>query len=495
MEYFQLGIRLSFTNIIFLFMVLLVTSLVCLFREFYMENYNNKKFFILIFLFFFSMIILCVSTTFTGLIVGWDGLGLRSICLIIFYPNKTTSFNSFLTMIFNRIGDVCLILSFGIRINFHSDNIFLIDSKENYIFILLLIIGSFTKRAQLPLSSWLPAAISAPTPISAIVHSSTLVTAGIFILYSFYSHFNCSPAFDFIIIFSLTTFLIGGSLSQLEVDYKKMVAFSTIRQIRIIIFFCCMGFFMVSIVHTLLHALYKTLLFCSSGVMFLFNIGCQNSKILHTAKLSVSLTLLTVLSIYSIRGLVFCLSFFTKDLLLEAIYQSRSSWLFFIFLLGRVFTLLYCVKMLSPLLKLKYLPSFYYKNYLINFGPLYFILLLISGIIIKSNCLDIVFFISRSDLFLINLFLISFILNTTFLPPNLVYLTLSIFFIKFNSFRIYGRILKLGIPKYITFREYLFLKSKYISPRFMIFLPKKIWPTFLYRTVLATLVVSSIMGV
>lgn len=161
-----------------------VTSVVVLYSGVYIEHYNNKKFLSLLFLFFRSMALLSMSDSLLVAIVGWDGLGISSIFLIIFYPNNRTLYNSLLTMFFNRLGDVVLILVLCHFLGGFGFFYFLGGQSSNWslYFLGAVLICGFSKRAQFPLSRWLPAAISAPTPISAIVHSSTLVTAGIFLL-------------------------------------------------------------------------------------------------------------------------------------------------------------------------------------------------------------------------------------------------------------------------------------------------------------------------
>lgn len=178
---FDSSIVVDRQRILFFLMVALVTCVVALYRELYIDHYNFKKYSFLTFSFFLSMLILRSSHSYVNILLGWDGLGVSSLCLIMFYPNKTSSYNSFLTFFFNRLGDLFLLVIFS---SFLLDNLFFCFLYDNFrsFFLFLLLLCTFTKGAQFPLSAWLPAAMSAPTPISAIVHSSTLVTAGIYIL-------------------------------------------------------------------------------------------------------------------------------------------------------------------------------------------------------------------------------------------------------------------------------------------------------------------------
>ena len=153
----------------------------------------------------------------------------------MFYPNKTSLANSILTIFFNRLGDVLLIIGLSLALTNYREFMELSFSAPEL--RILLVLCAFSKRAQFPLSRWLPAAISAPTPISAIVHSSTLVTAGIFLLTKL-ELFLEKTYFFLPLSVRVLTFFLGGLLARHEKDLKKVVAFSTISQISMIIRFC-----------------------------------------------------------------------------------------------------------------------------------------------------------------------------------------------------------------------------------------------------------------
>lgn len=327
-------------SLIFLYIVLMVTSLVTLYSEHYIEGYNNKKFLLIMILFFGFIRILSLSRDFLTFLIGWDGLGISSLFLIIFYPNKVTLFNSFLTLRFNRLGDIFLILLFCLLFPGSPTFFFILEEyQDSVMFIFLLCL--LTKRAQIPFSSWLPAAISAPTPISAMVHSSTLVTAGLLVFFKITFYFQVWGLVFFLICISGVTFLMGGILGRVEKDLKKVVAFSTISQIRMIIFFFSLGFLTLALSHTLCHALFKTLLFCGCGIMFTLAFRDQLSSTFRSFKGSTSLFYLIHFRIFGMRGLIFSSSFFTKDTILESLFSSNYCSLFLTLLVGRVFTLVY----------------------------------------------------------------------------------------------------------------------------------------------------------
>lgn len=130
-------------------------------------------------------------------------------------------------------------------------------------------VAAMTKRAQIPFSSWLPAAIAAPTPVSALVHSSTLVTAGVFLLIRFYPFLRSAPLFHFILLFSaISTILIAGIRATTECDIKKIIALSTLSQLGVIMARLGLGIPALALFHIITHALFKALLFiCAGGLI------------------------------------------------------------------------------------------------------------------------------------------------------------------------------------------------------------------------------------
>lgn len=343
--FFRISTSLRYTNIIFISIVLPVTFFVLSYRKIYIDHYNNKKFLIITIIFFFSMILLVTRRSFINFIIGWDGLGLTSICLIIFYPNKTSLYNSVLTIFFNRLGDVILILALRIVISDYSEKI-----NWNFIrlnILLILTICAFSKRAQFPLSRWLPAAISAPTPISAIVHSSTLVTAGVYILCLIEIFLFQTNLIFFPLVIRVITFLLGGLIRSIEKDLKKIVAFSTISQIRIIIRFCLIIRVKVCFIHIIFHAFFKTMLFTCCGSIFLINYRTQLRRVLNFKKIEKFYSLNFFLRIFIITGLIFSTSFFSKDLAIEIRIGSKSNYQFVVLIVGRLATLMYCSLLVS----------------------------------------------------------------------------------------------------------------------------------------------------
>lgn len=441
---------------IFFFIVRSVVSLVSLFREFYIEHYNNKKFLFLKILFVTSIFVLVRSRGRLNLIMGWDWLGVSSLFLIIFYPNKLTLYNSYLTIIFNRLGDVILIFIFCLFLMSFHNFIFFFEPQSKLILI-LLIICAFTKRAQYPLSSWLPAAMAAPTPISAMVHSSTLVTAGLFILGNLSFYISLRKLNTIFLLASLIRFLQGGAMAKVEIDFKKIVAFSTLSQIRIISFFFFLGLLILGIWHIVLHAFFKTALFCCCGAFFIINLSDQYFKKIRFFCNSNNMTnLILFFSIFRITGLAFRRSFFSKDKVVEFLGVSSQSF-FFILVLGRVLTLIYRRKILEILKKKVNVISF--KKELFLFFVIFSLVTLFLGKLIILIFLSFSFPICRIRELILILVLLSlafFVETCKFSNWRLKYFTLEISFIKRVTFRIWSHSTFFVNPKIFSSDIFIF---------------------------------------
>jgi len=199
---------------------------------FYSDSYiegdiGKQKFLFLVLLFVISIIFMILGANIVIILLGWDGLGLVSYCLVVYYQNDSSSRAGIITVLTNRVGDVGILLSVVFIINFgRLDFLNFIFSNEllNYVGIFILM-GAVTKRAQIPFSAWLPAAIAAPTPVSSLVHSSTLVTAGVYLIIRLRIYFR-NGGFSYILMFvSILTIFIAGLRANFEIDLKKNYCF------------------------------------------------------------------------------------------------------------------------------------------------------------------------------------------------------------------------------------------------------------------------------
>lgn len=206
----------------------------------------------------------------------------------------------------------------------------------------LIIITAFTKRAQFPFSSWLPVAIAAPTPVSSLVHSSTLVTAGIYLLILFNSLIN-NNLIIIILIIRLITIIISRISAIFEFDFKKIIAYSTLRQLGLIIIILSIIKIDLRFFHLIIHAIFKSIIFICSGVFIHNLLNYQDILYYGSIKLYFPLTcLIFLISNLSLRGIPFLSGFFSKDKILESIILINLNLFIYLLLIFRIsITLIY----------------------------------------------------------------------------------------------------------------------------------------------------------
>nr|YP_009073576.1 NADH dehydrogenase subunit 5 [Aeolesthes oenochrous]BAP59126.1 NADH dehydrogenase subunit 5 [Aeolesthes oenochrous] len=316
-------ILLDWMSLLFMSFVLFISSMVIFYSEEYMmgDSYLSR-FILLVVMFVLSMMLLIISPNLISILLGWDGLGLVSYCLVIYYQN-VKSFNAgMLTALSNRVGDVALLMSIAWMLNYGSWNfVFYLEfSKADGIMDLiswLVVLAGMTKSAQIPFSSWLPAAMAAPTPVSSLVHSSTLVTAGVYLLIRFNISFSENLMFFLLFISSMTMFMSGLG-ANFEFDLKKIIALSTLSQLGLMMSILALGSYELSFFHLLTHALFKALLFmCAGNVIHNMN-NCQDIRYMGGLIKHMPLTC-SFFNIcnFSLCGLPFLSGFYSKDLVVE----------------------------------------------------------------------------------------------------------------------------------------------------------------------------------
>lgn len=340
-------------SLIFISFVLFIASLVIFYRKEYIaQDTNINRFILLVLLFVFSIIILIIRPNLIRILLGWDGLGLVSYCLVIYFQNVKSYNAGILTALSNRIGDVALLLAIAWILNYGSWNyIFYIEMIKNDIEIqiigVLVILAAITKRAQIPFSSWLPAAIAAPTPVSALVHSSTLVTAGVYLLIRFNILFTDTWIGRTLLLISGLTIFIAGLGANFEFDLKKIIALSTLSQLGLIISILAIGFPKLAFFHLLTHALFKALLFICAGAIIhniknsqdIRDIGCLSIHIPYTT------SCLNVANL-ALCGIPFLAGFYSKDLILEIVSLSYVNiFSFFLFFFSTGLTVCYSFRL------------------------------------------------------------------------------------------------------------------------------------------------------
>nr|YP_009112363.1 NADH dehydrogenase subunit 5 [Prays oleae]AIY61497.1 NADH dehydrogenase subunit 5 [Prays oleae] len=348
------SVLLDWMSFLFMMFVSLISSVVIYYSKSYMSSEKNLiRFIILVLLFVFSMMMLIISPNIISILLGWDGLGLVSYCLVIYYQNIKSYNAGMLTALSNRVGDVFILIVISWMMNYGSWNyIFYLNFMKNdfsmMMVMFMIIIASMTKSAQIPFSSWLPAAMAAPTPVSALVHSSTLVTAGVYLLIRFNELLVMSIFFKILLILSGLTMFMAGVSANYEFDLKKIIALSTLSQLGLMMSILSMGFSDLAFFHLLTHAMFKALLFMCAGVIIHMMVDIQDIRFMGKMSNFIPLTCLCLnISNLSLCGIPFLSGFYSKDLILEVV--SMSSLNFFIYLLYYVstgLTMFYTIRLL-----------------------------------------------------------------------------------------------------------------------------------------------------
>nr|NP_569067.1 NADH dehydrogenase subunit 5 [Crioceris duodecimpunctata]AAL67868.1 NADH dehydrogenase subunit 5 [Crioceris duodecimpunctata] len=346
-------VLLDWMSLMFMSFVLFISSLVIFYSEEYMSgDLMLERFILLVVMFVISMTLLIISPNLIPILLGWDGLGLVSYCLVIYYQN-IRSFNAgMLTALSNRIGDVALLIAIAWMMNFGSWNfIFYLDLMKNDFFMMLVsylvILAAMTKSAQIPFSSWLPAAMAAPTPVSSLVHSSTLVTAGVYLLIRF--NFCLSENTLILLLFiSMFTMFMSGVGANFEFDLKKIIALSTLSQLGLMLAILSLGGYILAFMHLLTHALFKALLFmCAGSIIHNLN-NCQDIRFMGSLTNHMPLTCAYFnICNFSLCGLPFLSGFYSKDLIVEFMSMNYvNSFVYLIFYLSIGLTVSYSMRLM-----------------------------------------------------------------------------------------------------------------------------------------------------
>nr|WGL40325.1 NADH dehydrogenase subunit 5 [Tomicus brevipilosus] len=345
-------IYLDWVSLVFMGFVLLISSMIFKYMGGYMgDDLYLKRFMMLVVLFVFSMMLMILSMNFITILLGWDMLGLVSYILVIYYQN-VKSFNAgMLTALSNRVGDAALLMSIAISSSFSgwSFMFYLETLKLDFMMKMLMffiILAAMTKSAQVPFSSWLPAAMAAPTPVSSLVHSSTLVTAGVYLLIrtsSFFSSGMCKG----LLIISLVTMFMAGICANFEYDLKKIIALSTLSQLGMMITILCVGSSDLAFFHLLIHALFKALLFMCAGAIIHNLNNCQDIRFMGSLVNFMPFTCICLnISNFALCGLPFMSGFYSKDLIVEMFSLSVNNFfIYFMFYLSIGLTVSYSMRL------------------------------------------------------------------------------------------------------------------------------------------------------
>ena len=364
-------------------MLLVITSItyiVLIYSYDYMINDPHIiRFNLYILLFIFFMIILISSNSLPIIFIGWEGVGLSSFLLISFwYSRFNTQIGSLIALLMNRVGDVFYILGILTSLLFIG-SIDIISINTNYIFnydilLLPLLIACMSKSAQLTLHLWLPYSMEGPTPISALIHAATMVTAGVFLLLKLNQILLSSYylLIILIIIGTLTAF-VGSSLAILSLDIKELIAYSTMSQLGYMMSIIGLKGGNLSFYHLIFHAYFKALLFLTAGAIIHSIFDIQDlRKMGGLNNLLPIQSILSILGILSLIAFPFSTGFYSKESLLNYSYslsELSSHYVYLILLTSAVLTILYNYTFyIKIFLKESRLSLFLFKYNLLHFS-------------------------------------------------------------------------------------------------------------------------------
>ena len=336
------SIKIDALSAVMFVVVNFVSALVHIYSIGYMSHDPHKtRFMAYLSLFTFAMLTLVSSDNFIQLFFGWEGVGLCSYFLIGFWFKKESAYKAAIkAFVVNRVGDFGLAL--GIFLIFYIfgtvnyDEVFeqipnVLDKKINFIGInieiidlicLLLLIGAMGKSAQFLLHTWLPDAMEGPTPVSALIHAATMVTAGVFLIV------RCSPIYEYsplaltvITIIGMTTAFFAATVALVQNDIKKIIAYSTCSQLGYMFFAAGVGAYNVAMFHLFTHAFFKALLFLGAGaVIHSFHEEQDINKMGGVIKKLPYTYVLMLIGTLALTGFPFLSGFYSKDAIIEFAY-------------------------------------------------------------------------------------------------------------------------------------------------------------------------------
>ncbi|WP_232504313.1 NADH-quinone oxidoreductase subunit L [Shewanella benthica] len=358
------GLYLDPLSLVMITIICCIGALIHVYSASYMiQDEDQCRFFAYLNLFVSSMLILVLADNLVLLYLGWEGVGLCSYLLIGFWYQKTDNNKAAnKAFIITRIGDTAMLIGIILLFyQFDTVNIQQIQQQSQTLLrantagesqlisvsCLLLFAGAAGKSAQMPLHSWLPDAMAGPTPVSALIHAATMVTAGIYLIARNDALFQLAPqVLMFIAVMGVLTLLFGATSALFQTDLKRILAYSTISQLGYMFLALGVGAASTAIFHLMTHAFFKALLFLSAGAL----IYCMNHEqdIMKMGGLSKKLPLLALsfaIGCAALASLPMTSGFFSKELILQQVALAEQPLLWWGALLGALFTALYSGKL------------------------------------------------------------------------------------------------------------------------------------------------------
>ena len=323
----SLGVYLDFYSSYMVWVVFTISSLVHLYSTMYMGADPRLYLFLsYLTLFTFFMVVLLVSPNYVQLFMGWEGVGLTSYLLVNFWHTRVAANKSALkALIVNRVGDLFflyllfLLVAQGETLTFVD-----LDGQRHPAVAVFVVVAAAAKSAQLGLHTWLPDAMEGPTPVSALIHAATMVTAGIFLLYR--APHLVEPIRPFIVGLGATTAVFAGTVALFQFDLKRVIAYSTCSQLGFMVVAFGVGFPELSLYHLGNHAFFKALLFLLAGLVIHALADEQDMRRMGglAGVLPVSYALFVVGNL-ALAGFPFLSGFYSKDSILEVLY-AKGHW-------------------------------------------------------------------------------------------------------------------------------------------------------------------------
>ncbi|PQP01880.1 NADH-quinone oxidoreductase subunit L [Massilia phosphatilytica] len=364
----SVGFKIDALSAMMMCVVTSVSLMVHIYTIGYMaEDDGYNRFFSYISLFTFSMLMLVMSNNFLQLFFGWEAVGLVSYLLIGFwYTRPTAIFANMKAFLVNRVGDFGFILGIGLLLaatgTMNYDETFAKAGALSAMFVpgttwplltaacICLFIGAMGKSAQFPLHVWLPDSMEGPTPISALIHAATMVTAGIFMVTRMSPLFELSDtALSFIIVIGSITALFMGFLGIIQNDIKRVVAYSTLSQLGYMTVALGVSAYNVAVFHLMTHAFFKALLFLGAGSVIIGMHHDQDMRNMGGLRKYMPITWITsLLGSLALIGTPFFAGFYSKDSIIEAVAASHlwgSGFAYFAVVAGVFITAFYSFRM------------------------------------------------------------------------------------------------------------------------------------------------------
>jgi NADH-quinone oxidoreductase subunit L len=331
---FEMGFRLDALSAVMLFVVLVVGFLIHVYSVGYMAHEGGyQRYFAYMNLFMGAMLLLVLGNNYLVMFVGWEGVGLCSYLLIGFYfDQEFPPYAGRKAFIVNRIGDFAFLVGLFGAIAHSPESVsepYLLGLSFAGFVTLCLFVGAMGKSAQIPLYVWLPDAMAGPTPVSALIHAATMVTAGVYMMARTHVLFDLAPEIGmFVAVIGAVTAIFAATIGLAQTDIKKVLAYSTVSQLGYMFLAAGCGAYGVAIFHLATHAFFKALLFLGSGSVIHAMGGEQDIRKMGGLRKALPVTYWTFLvGTLAISGVPGLAGFFSKDQILAAAWgQSKVLW-------------------------------------------------------------------------------------------------------------------------------------------------------------------------